>query len=89
MAKSKHSNLQVSVFALHGDTCCLAPHCESLGCASRYKSTDYELVARFTYLQEAIDYAQAIQKRGVTARLVSKIVPTAPYVSEYPARKES
>jgi hypothetical protein len=85
MRKPKPSTLQVSIFAKHGDTCCLAPHCESLGCASGFKSEQFELVARFTYLQEAIDYAQAIQKRGVSARLVSKIVPSAPHTSEYPA----
>jgi hypothetical protein len=42
------------------------------------------LVAKFAYLQEAIDYCDAIGKRGVRSRLVSRIVPSAPYVSEYP-----
>lgn len=80
----KNDKLAVSVYALHGDTCSLAPHCETLGCASRLKSTDYVLVARFAYLQEAIDYCQQVSKRGVDTRLVSRIVPTAPYVSDYP-----
>lgn len=80
----KQPKPSVSVFVRHGDTCSLNPHCESLGCASGFKSDDYELVAQFVYFQEAIDYAEAISKRGVKARLISKIVPTAPYVSDYP-----
>jgi hypothetical protein len=80
----KTDKLAVSVYAHHGDTCCLAPHCKSLGCASSLDSEDYVLVARFAYLQEAIDYCQQISKRGVRSRLVSRIVPTAPYVSDYP-----
>ena len=48
--------LAVSCYALHGDICCNAPHCRALGCASRFWADDYVLVARFAYLQEAIDY---------------------------------
>lgn len=80
----KTDKLAVSVFAHHGDTCCNAPHCESLGCASGFKSEDYVLAARFAYLQEGLDYAEAVSKRGVRVRLVSRIVPNAPYVSDYP-----
>jgi hypothetical protein len=81
--------LLVSVYALHGDTCSLAPHCESLGCASRLKPDDYVLVARFAYLQEAIDYCQQVSARGVNTRLVSRIVPSAPYISNYPKADRS
>jgi hypothetical protein len=85
--KLRTSKLAVSVYARHGDTCSLAPHCKSLGCASRFEPDDFVLSAKFAYLQEAIDYAQSISARGVTAKLVSKIVPTAPYVSIYPKRE--
>jgi hypothetical protein len=81
----KQPKPDVTVFAKHGDTCSLAPHCESLGCASGFASDDFELVAQFVYFQEAIDYAQALADRGVSARLVSRIVPSAPHVSDYPA----
>jgi hypothetical protein len=80
----KTDKLLVSVYAHHGDTCCNAPHCESLGCASGFKSEDYVLSAKFAYLQEAIDYAQAISARGVRVKLVSRIVTGAPYDSDYP-----
>ena len=80
----KSDKLGVSVYARHGDTCNLAPHCKSLGCASGFDSDDYVLSARFAYLQEAIDYCQAISARGVRVRLVSRIVAGAPYVSDYP-----
>ena len=80
----KTDKLAVSIYARHGDTCSLAPHCESLGCASGLVSDDYVLVARFAYLQEAIDYCLAASARGVRMRLVSRIVPSAPFVSEYP-----
>ena len=80
----RSDKLAVSVYALHGDTCSLAPHCKTLGCASRHDSNDYVLSARFAYLQEAIDYALACQARGVSMRLVSRIVPSAPYISNYP-----
>lgn len=79
----KTDKLAVSVYARHGDTCSLAPHCKSLGCASRHEPDDYILSARFAYLQEAIDYCQACSARGVSMRLVSRICPT-PYVSDYP-----
>ena len=80
----KTDRLAVSVYALHGDTCSLAPHCKTLGCASRHDANDYVLSARFAYLQEGIDYALACSARGVSMRLVSRIVPSAPYVSDYP-----
>jgi hypothetical protein len=86
---NRSDKLLVSVYALHGDTCSLAPHCESLGCASRVKSDDYVLSARFANLQEAIDYAQSIAKRGVHARLVSRIVPSVPYISNYAPSAEA
>jgi hypothetical protein len=76
--------LLVSVYANHGDTCGLAPHCKTIGCASGFAADDFVLSARFAYLQEAIDYAMSISARGVRARLVSKIVPNAPFVSDYP-----
>lgn len=78
----KTDKLSVSCYALHGDTCAIAPHCETLGCASGHKATDYVLAARFAYLQEAIDYCHVGAKRGVKMRLVSRIVST-PHVSQY------
>ena len=81
----KTDKLLVRCYAKHGDTCSIAPHCESLGCASGHKAEDYVLAAQFAYLQEAIDYCQAVAKRGVSTRLVSRIVPSAPFVREYPA----
>ena len=81
----KADKLLVRCYAKHGDCCSLSPHCGSLGCASGHKSSDFVLSAQFAYLQEAIDYCQSVAKRGVTARLVSRIVPTAPFVREYPA----
>lgn len=83
-SRMQKDTLAVSVYAKHGDTCGLAPHCKSLGCASGFEPEDFVLSARFAYFQEAIDYALAIQKRGVSARIVSHIVPNAPYVSDYP-----
>jgi hypothetical protein len=82
--KLKTDKLAVSVYAHHGDTCSNAPHCKSLGCASGFASDEFVLSAKFAYLQEAIDYAQAISARGVRARLVSRIVAGAPYISDYP-----
>lgn len=87
--KLKTDKLAVSVYANHGDTCSNAPHCKSLGCASGLESDDYVLSARFAYLQEAIDYAMAISARGVRARLVSRIVPGKPYVSDYPKQAQA
>lgn len=81
----KKDKLAVRVYAQHGDCCSLAPHCESLGCASGHKPDDYVLSAAFAYFQEALDYAQAIAARGVSARVVSRI-STKPYVSDYPAK---
>lgn len=87
---NRTDSLAVSVYARHGDTCGLEDsygHHDSLGCASRFKANDMVLVARFAYLQEAIDYCEQVGKRGVNTRLVSRIVATAPYVSEYPTVK--
>lgn len=87
MLRTDH--LDVSVYARHGDTCGLEDsygHHDSLGCASGFKANDMVLAARFAYLQEAIDYCEQVGKRGVNTRLVSRIVATAPYVSEYPKR---
>jgi hypothetical protein len=81
--KTRTDKLLVSVYARHGDSCSLAPHCESLGCASGYKPDDYVLSAKFAYLQEALDYILAITKHGLRARLISKIGPSA-YISDYP-----
>jgi hypothetical protein len=87
---NRNDKLLVSVYALHGDTCSLAPHCKSLGCASGFESTDYVLSARFAYLQEAIDYALAVANRGVHVRLISRIVPTAPFIRDYsPTKREA
>ena len=85
----RNDTLAVSVYARHGDTCGLEDsygHHDSLQCASGHKASDMVLVARFAYLQEAIDYCQAVSTRGVNTRLVSRIVPTCPYISEYPKR---
>jgi hypothetical protein len=84
---NKTDELAVSVYANHGDTCGLQDsynHHDSLGCASGFKAADFVLVAKFGYLQEAIDYCEAVGKRGVRTNLVSRIVPTAPYTSSYP-----
>ncbi len=83
MSRLKTDKLLVSVYAHHGDRCSLAPHCKSVGCASGHAPDDYVLSARFAYLQEAIDYCQAVARRGVRSRLVSRIVPSAPHVSDY------
>lgn len=72
--KIKTDKLSVSVYERHGDMCGLAPRCATLHCASGHASDDYILVARFAYLQEAIDYAQRGAKRGVSTRMVSRIV---------------
>ena len=81
---NRSDKLLISIYANHGDTCSLAPHCVSLGCASGHGPDDYVLSAKFAYFLEAIDYAQAIAARGVRVRLVSRIAPGKPYVSEYP-----
>jgi hypothetical protein len=80
----RNDKLAVAVYARHGDSCTLAPHCKSLGCASGFESNDYVLVCRFAYLQEALDYCESVSKRGVRVRLVSKIVESCPFVSDYP-----
>jgi hypothetical protein len=82
--KLKTDKLTVSVYANHGDTCSVAPHCVSLGCASGHAPDDYVLSAKFSYLQEALDWTMAVSARGVRVRLVSRIVPSAVYVSDYP-----
>ena len=83
MPKFKTDKLLVRCYARHGDRCSLSPHCKSLGCATGLDSSDYVLAAQFAYLQEAIDYCREGQRRGVSMRLVSRIVPGKPYVSEY------
>jgi hypothetical protein len=79
--------LLVCCYALHGDMCSLAPHCKALGCASGLKSEDFVLVARFAYLQEAIDYCQEGARRRVRMKLISRLVPTKPYISNYPKKQ--
>jgi hypothetical protein len=83
---NRTDSLLVSVYARHGDTCGLEDswgHHDSLGCASGFKSDDLVLCAKFAYLQEAIDYCLECNRRGVCVRLVSRIVPTAPFVRNY------
>ena len=79
--------LAVSCYALHGDTCSNAPHCRVLGCASGFWADDYVLVARFAYLQEAIDYCLEGASRGVHMKLISRLVPNKPFVSDYPKKE--
>jgi hypothetical protein len=79
----KTDKLLVSVYVRHGDTCSNAPHCKALGCASGHAADDYVLSAKFAYLQEGLDYAEYVSKRGVRARLVSRIT-SEPYISDYP-----
>lgn len=84
---NRTDKLDVSVYARHGDRCGLEDsygHHDTLGCASGFKANDFTLVAKFAYLQEAIDYCDAVGKRGVKTNLVSRIVPSAPYTSSYP-----
>jgi hypothetical protein len=88
----KSDKLDVRVYARHGDSCSLENeygHHDSLGCASGFKADDFSLVASFTYLQEAIDYAINGARRGVSMRLVSRIVPKSPMTVDYvPAAHE-
>jgi hypothetical protein len=79
--------LAVSCYALHGDMCSNAPHCRSLGCASGFWADDYVLVARFAYLQEAIDYCLEGSSRGVHMKLISRLVPGKPFISDYPKKE--
>jgi hypothetical protein len=84
---NRNDKLDVAVYARHGDTCGLEDsygHHDSLGCASGFKANDFVLVAKFAYLQEAIDYCESAGLRGVKTNLVSRIVPSAPYKSAYP-----
>jgi hypothetical protein len=81
--KTRTDKLSISCYALHGDMCCNAPHCKSLGCASGFASDDYVLVARFAYFQEGIDYCLEGAERGVHMRLISRLVPSAPYKNDY------
>ena len=86
--REKKENLDVACLALHGDMCSNAPHCESLGCSSGLKPDDYSLVAKFRYLQEAIDYCVDGAKRGVHMRLVSTIAGDSdPFVRDYEPNK--
>lgn len=83
--KLRTDKLLVSVYARHGDTCHTSERADvhdSLKCASNLFADDYVLVAKFAYLQEAIDYAREGARRGVSMRLVSRITPIA-YVSNY------
>jgi hypothetical protein len=48
---------------------------------------DYVLVARFAYLQEAIDYCLEGSERGVKMKLISRLVPGKPFVSDYPKKE--
>jgi hypothetical protein len=82
--KIKTDSMAVRIYARHGDTCAVAPHCKSVGCASGHGPDDYVLCAGFAYLQDAIDYALLVSGRGVRVRLISRIVPSAPLVSDYP-----
>jgi hypothetical protein len=79
--------LAVSCYALHGDMCCNAPYCRALGCASGLWADDYVLVARFAYLQEAIDYCLEGSSRGVHMKLISRLVPGKPFISDYPKKE--
>ena len=86
----KSDELRYAIYARHGDMCSLEDeygHHDSLGCASKMKSNDYVLVARFAYLTEAIDYAQLVSSgsRGVRVHLRSQRYGSKSYdVSEYP-----
>ena len=84
------ANLDVACLALHGDMCGNAPHCESLGCGSGFKPDDYVLVAKFRYLQEAIDYCAEGAQRGVHMRLISTIAGDSdPFVRDYEPNKQT
>ena len=76
--------LSISCYALHGDICSVVPHCGSLGYASGFWADDYVLVARFAYLQEGIDYCLEGSARGVHMKLISRLVPSKPFISDYP-----
>jgi hypothetical protein len=52
--KIRTDKLSASVYARHGDSCSLAPHCESLGCASGFKPDDYVVSAKFAYLTGSV-----------------------------------
>jgi hypothetical protein len=84
LVKIKSDKMAVRIYARHGDTCAVAPHCKSLGCASGHEPDDYVLRAGFACLQDAIDYALLVSGRGVRVRLISHIVPSAPFISDYP-----
>ena len=83
----KTDELRYAIYARHGDMC----SCERDGvrdCGTGRAYDDYVLVARFVFLTEAIDYAQAVSTgdRGVRVRLRSRRYgPQAVYdVSSYP-----
>ena len=76
--------LGVACLAKHGDMCRNAPHCESLGCASGLRPDDYQLVAKFRFLQEAIEYCIDGAKKGVHMRLISTIASDSdPFIRDY------
>jgi hypothetical protein len=91
MPRLKTDKLPVSVYARHEDSChaneSASVH-DSLRCASGFKANDYVLVARFSYLQEGIDYCQTGARRGVSMRLVSRIT-SIPHISNYVPRGAS
>lgn len=77
MPRRKTDKLLVSAYARHGDTCTGGEHHDFLRCASHHKANDYVLVAKFAYLQEAIDYCHEGARRGVRMLLVSRIAKPA------------
>jgi hypothetical protein len=80
---NRTDKLLVSCYVRHGDTCGLdLAHHDLLGCASRYKADDFVLVAKFAYLQEAIDYCLDGARRGCQMKLVSKIC-AEPFIKQY------
>jgi hypothetical protein len=48
---------------------------------------DYVLVARFAFFQEAIDYCLEGSSRGVDMKLISRLVPGKPFISDYPKKE--
>lgn len=63
---TKKDDLQYRVYAQHGDYC---DHSHGDQCASRHKAIDFVLCASFAYLQEALEYCEKLNKRGVSAKL--------------------
>jgi len=83
MTHLKTDKLAVRCYARHGDMCGIDQHHDSLGCASGFKAEDMVLVAQFAYLAEASDYCRDAAHRGVNMRLVSRIVPSIPFVEDF------